>query len=159
MATVAGDNSGVSVFPPAIYLVGLAAGFLWNRALPLVIVTGPLVVVVRILGCLFVSLWLGLNIWALVTFFRADITPNPWRPTTVLAFHGPYRFTRNPMYLSLAFMQVGVALVANALWPLLLAIPTLCVVKWAVIDREEAYLTKKFGQEYVAYVQRVRRWL
>jgi protein-S-isoprenylcysteine O-methyltransferase Ste14 len=159
MASMTADNSGVKVFPPAIYLVGLAAGFLLHKASPQVIATGSFVAGARILGWLLVFLWVGLNIWALVTFFRAHTSPNPRRPTTVLAFHGPYRFTRNPMYLSLAFLQVGVALVANALWPLLFAIPTLWVVRRVVIDREEVYLKKKFGQEYVAYLQRVRRWL
>ena len=159
MTTATSDNSGVRIFPPAIYLAGLILGFLLQKAAPLPIAAGPLLEAVRIPGCLLVLLWLALNIWALATFFRAHISPNPTRPTTALAFHGPYRFTRNPMYLSLALVPVGVALIANALWPLLIAIPTLYTVKRLVIDREEAYLTRKFGPDYLAYQQRVRRWL
>jgi protein-S-isoprenylcysteine O-methyltransferase Ste14 len=159
VATPASDNSGVRIFPPAIYLAGIAAGFLLQWLWPVPIVPGELRLAVRALGGLLMLLWLGLNIWAVATFFQAGTTPNPTRPTTVLTFRGPYRFTRNPMYLSLAFLQIGVALLANALWPLLFAIPVLWLVRRIVIDREESYLERKFGNEYLAYKQRVRRWL
>lgn len=153
------DNSGVRIFPPAIYAAGVAAAFLLQWAWPLPFATGALVTVARVFGCLLVVLWLGLNIWALATFFRAGLTPNPSRPAKAITSQGPYRFTRNPMYLSLAFLQLGVAFLANSLWTLLFVIPVLYVVQRAVIDREEKYLTRKFGQEYLAYRQRVRRWL
>jgi protein-S-isoprenylcysteine O-methyltransferase Ste14 len=159
MTAAASDNSGVRIFPPAIFLAGIGAGFLLQWLWPIPIAPDGLLLAVRIAGGLVMVLWLGLNIWALATFVRAGTTPNPTRPTTALTFNGPYRFTRNPMYLSLAFLQVGVALLANALWPLVLAIPVLWLVKRIVIDREENYLERKFGEEYLAYKRRVRRWL
>ena len=74
-----------------------------------------------------------------------------------MAVGGPYRFTRNPMYLGLVFILAGLVLLANALWPLIL-LPVV-IVRRAVIDREERYLTAKFGEEYLRYLARVRRWL
>ena len=68
-------------------------------------------------------------------------------------------FTRNPMYLGLVFITAGLALLANALWPLVLLPVVIVIVRRAVIDREERYLTAKFGEEYLQYKARVRRWL
>ena len=79
--------------------------------------------------------------------------------TTALAVGGPYRFTRNPMYLGLVFITAGLALLANALWPLILLPVVIVILRRAVIDREERYLTAKFGEEYLQYKARVRRWL
>lgn len=146
-------------FPPAIYLAGLAAGFLLQWAWPVRIALGDMVVLVRGLGVLLLALWLTLDSWALVTFFRAGLTPNPARPVKALVSHGPYRFTRNPMYLSLAFMQIGLALLVNSQWIVLFSIPVLYLVRRLVIDREEEYLARKFPGDYLAYKQRVRRWL
>ena len=96
---------------------------------------------------------------AVATFRRVGTTPHPAGPTTALAVGGPYRFTRNPMYLSLVFITVGLALLANALWPLVLLPVVIVIVRWTVIDREERYLTAKFGEEYLQYKARVRRWM
>ena len=63
------------------------------------------------------------------------------------------------MYLSLVFITVGLALLANALWPLVLLPVVIVIVRWTVIDREERYLTAKFGEEYLQYKARVRRWM
>jgi protein-S-isoprenylcysteine O-methyltransferase Ste14 len=81
------------------------------------------------------------------------------RPTTAIVFTGPYRFTRNPMYLGLALLQAGLAMVTNSLWPLLTLAPVIVAVRRLVIDREERYLEAKFGEEYRAYKARVRRWV
>ena len=100
---------------------------------------------------------MALDIWAVATFRRLGTTPNPAGPTTALAVGGPYRFTRNPMYLGLVFLMAGLAFLANALWPLVL-LPVV-IVRRAVIDREERDLTAEFGEEYLRYKARVRRWL
>jgi len=149
----------VKVFPPAIYLAGIAAGLLLQWAWPVRIAPGSTAMLVRGLGVLLLALWLGLDTWALVTFFRAGLAPNPARPVKALLSHGPYRFTRNPMYLSLALMQIGLALLANSLWMALFCVPALYLVRRLVIDREEEYLARKFPANYQAYKQRVRRWL
>jgi protein-S-isoprenylcysteine O-methyltransferase Ste14 len=154
-----GESSGVRVLPPLIYLAGLAAGFLLHWAWPVPIVPPAAVLAIRAAGWILLGIWLFLSIWAIAIFRRAGTTPNPTRPTTALAFGGPYRFTRNPMYLSFALMQAGVALVTNALWPLVFLLPVLFVIRRYVIDREEQYLERKFGEGYLAYKRRVRRWI
>jgi protein-S-isoprenylcysteine O-methyltransferase Ste14 len=156
------DSSGVRVFPPILFVGGLAIGFLvqWLVPLPIVPASTPLLAaLVHRLGAALVVLWLALSIYAVATFRRAGTTPNPTRPTTALASGGPYRFTRNPMYLALAFLQAGIALYWNVFWPLAALVPVLYIVRHAVIDREERYLEGKFGDEYRAYQARVRRWL
>jgi protein-S-isoprenylcysteine O-methyltransferase Ste14 len=116
---------------------------------------GPL----RLLGASCLVAGLALDIWAIATFRRAGTTPHPAGPTTALAVGGPYRFTRNPMYLGLVFLLAALALLANSLWPLILLPVVIVNVRRAVIDREERYLTAKFGEEYLRYKARVRRWL
>jgi protein-S-isoprenylcysteine O-methyltransferase Ste14 len=156
------DNAGVRIFPPAIYLIGLAAGFLvyWFWPVHVVPVSQARVVRdIRWIGGVFAVLPLGLVMWSVRTFRLSGTTPNPTRPTTKLAFGGPYRFTRNPMYVSLALIQTGISLIANALWPLVAVLPVLYVARRVVIDREEAYLERKFGEQYLAYKRRVRRWI
>jgi protein-S-isoprenylcysteine O-methyltransferase Ste14 len=81
------------------------------------------------------------------------------KPTTALVTEGPFRYSRNPIYLALTLLYVGVALLINALWILLLIVPVLLVIRYGVIAREEAYLTRKFGDTYRQYTARVQRWL
>jgi protein-S-isoprenylcysteine O-methyltransferase Ste14 len=92
-------------------------------------------------------------------FRRAGTSPDPHEPTTALALDGPYRLTRNPMYLGMALVQGGLALAGNALWPLLALVPVIWVIRTQVIDKEERYLEAKFGGEYRAFKERVRRWI
>jgi protein-S-isoprenylcysteine O-methyltransferase Ste14 len=81
------------------------------------------------------------------------------KPTTALVTEGPFRYSRNPSYVALTLLYVGVALLINALWILLLVVPALVVLRYGVIAREEAYLTRKFGEAYRQYTTQVRRWL
>jgi protein-S-isoprenylcysteine O-methyltransferase Ste14 len=92
-------------------------------------------------------------------FRRAGTTENPFKPSTALVFDGPYRFTRNPMYLGMAAVYVGLAFVLGLMWALLFLPLVLIAVDRLVIAREEPYLERKFGEEYVAYKRRVRRWI
>jgi protein-S-isoprenylcysteine O-methyltransferase Ste14 len=81
------------------------------------------------------------------------------RPATALVITGPYRFTRNPMYLGMAAMTVALGLFLNTWWPILLLVPVLIAVRQFVIGPEERYLQRRFGAEYAAYMKRVRRWV
>jgi protein-S-isoprenylcysteine O-methyltransferase Ste14 len=76
-----------------------------------------------------------------------------------LVTDGPFRYTRNPAYLAFAVIYVGIASVANALWAILLLPATLFVIRRGVIEREERYLEREFGEEYLSYKARVRRWV
>lgn len=92
-------------------------------------------------------------------FHRLGTPPEPWKPTTALAVGGLYRFTRNPIYLGFAITFAGLAVAMDRVLILLLLIPCLFVIDRFVIQREERYLSAKFGADYAAYRARVRRWL
>ena len=145
-------SSGVRIFPPAIHLVAIAIGFLLQWAVPIRI-SG-----MRIPGFLLLAIALGLIVWTAILMSRAGTTPNPTRPTTALLIRGPYRFTRNPMYLAWELIVVGVGLAANAPWVIVMAVPAALLTRRMVIDKEERYLESKFGAEYLNYKSRVRRW-
>jgi len=112
-----------------------------------------------LLGWILAGAGVALAASAIALFRRASTSPVPNQPTTALVAQGPYRFTRNPMYVGLAALYAGVALLANSWWPLVVLPVVLMVIRWRVIAREEAYLERKFGDAYRAYTTRVRRWL
>lgn len=90
---------------------------------------------------------------------RAHTNIDPRQPTTTIVVEGPYRFTRNPIYLSLTLLYSGLTVLFNALSGLLLLPIALIILRRGVIEREERYLERKFGEQYLSYKQRVRRWL
>ena len=92
-------------------------------------------------------------------FRRLGTAVEPWKPSTALATDGPYRFSRNPIYVGFAITYAGLAIAMDSPIALLMLIPCLVVIDWAVIQKEEAYLARTFGAEYEAYRKRVRRWL
>jgi len=91
-------------------------------------------------------------------FARTGQNPRPWTPTPKLVLEGPYRFTRNPMYVGIAAIQIGLGLAVGALWISLLAPVSLAIVHVTAVRREERYLSEKFGREYDDYRARVRRY-
>ncbi len=96
---------------------------------------------------------------AALTMARARTAIVPHHRTTALVTSGPFRLTRNPLYLSLGLLLAGVAVAVNSLALALAIIPWAAVMRWGVIGREERYLEAKFGDDYRAYCRRVRRWL
>lgn len=93
------------------------------------------------------------------SFKRAGTPVNPGRSVTNIVTEGPYRYTRNPAYLAFAAIYAGVATLRNGFPAMLLLPPTLLIVQRGVIEGEERYLTRKFGEEYLRYKARVRRWI
>jgi protein-S-isoprenylcysteine O-methyltransferase Ste14 len=157
--SVDADRSGVRVFPPLLFLGAGGVAFVIHRFLPLRVVPAAHAAALRIAGAVLVLAAVSLAIWAVATFRRLGTTPNPAGGTTALAFDGPYRFSRNPMYSSLVVLTTGVALAFDTLWPLLFLPAVVWLVRRNVIDPEERYLGAKFGEPYRAYSARVRRWL
>ena len=96
---------------------------------------------------------------AIAAFRAAKTKPQPWKPTTALVAAGPYRITRNPMYVAFTLLYAGIALWMNTVWPFIVLPVVLVVMQFFVIHREERYLDRKFGDEYRAYRARVRRWI
>jgi protein-S-isoprenylcysteine O-methyltransferase Ste14 len=84
---------------------------------------------------------------------------NPGRPTTAITSSGPYRFSRNPLYVSLTLMFLGLTLAANTWWGLVLLVPVLMLMHFGVVLREERYLDRKFGETYRQYRASVRRYV
>ena len=92
--------------------------------------------------------------------FRAAGTPVPARkPTTVIVRTGPYRFSRNPIYLAFSLLQLGIAIWGNSLWLLATLVGAVALIHYVVIPREEQYLERTFGAHYLDYKASVRRWL
>ena len=148
-------NAGVVAPPPIVYALPLIAGLLINRWRPVALVPHNLAAPLGI-GFLVLGL-VGLP--AIVAFRRAKTSPKPWKPTTALVTGGPYRFTRNPMYVGFTLLYAGITIWMNTAWPAFFLPFVLIVMQVGVITREEAYLTRLFGDEYRAYQQRVRRWI
>jgi protein-S-isoprenylcysteine O-methyltransferase Ste14 len=149
------DIPGVIAPPPVIFLVPLLAGIALERIAPIPVLTRPWWRWLG-MGALFASLMVVLAIRA---FRRARTRPEPWKPSTALVTDGPYRYSRNPMYLGFTLAYIGVSLLTGAVWSLLLLPVALMVTQRFVIEREERYLAHKFGDAYREYVRRVRRWL
>ena len=150
------DTAGVVVPPPLIFVAGLVAGFALEALLPGVDLPA---LVQWGLGSVLVVLALGLLIWFNISFSRKGTAVEPWKPTTAIVTTGPYRFTRNPAYLGMALTFVGIALLSSALWVLVPLPIVLAVIDRGVIAREERYLERKFGEEYLGYKRSVRRWI
>ena len=111
------------------------------------------------LGAMVFVLALALFAWAIVTVTRAGSNVPTNRPTTTIVESGPYRFTRNPIYLGMFGALIGLAIAFDNLWLLLVLVPFALVIRYGVVAREEAYLERKFGDVYRGYRLRVRRWL
>lgn len=150
------DTPDVVALPPALYAGALAAALLVELALPL---PGLPEAISWTLGAILFAAGAALGIWFLRSFRRARTPVDLRRPTTTIVTTGPYRFSRNPGYLSLTMMYAGVAVLADALWPLFALPIVLVVIQRGVIEREERYLERTFGDEYLAYKARVRRWI
>ncbi|WP_043232867.1 isoprenylcysteine carboxylmethyltransferase family protein [Bosea sp. LC85] len=151
------DTSGAVIRPPIAWalavLVGLALDWLYPlRFLALEMPAGALG------GILFLA-GLALLVWAATSFRRAGTQIPTTQPTTAIVDQGPYRFTRNPIYLGMFFGLIGLAVAVNSLWLLVLLLPFYVVIRYGVVAREEAYLDRKFGEVYRAYRARVGRWL
>jgi protein-S-isoprenylcysteine O-methyltransferase Ste14 len=102
---------------------------------------------------------MALAMWFIRTMRGADTTLALNKPVYSLVQDGPFRYSRNPGYLSLAMIYAGIAILRNALWPILLLPLVLVVTQRELIEREERYLERTFGEEYLAYKRRVRRWV
>lgn len=148
-------TAGVVAPPPLLYAVPLIVGLLLQHWHPLPMVSPGHSTLLGI--ALVLSGLVGAP--AVTAFRRASTSPKPWVPSTTLVTSGPYRFTRNPMYLGFTLVYLGVAVWANALWPLLFLPLVLLVMHHGVILREEAYMASTFGAAYEEYRSRVRRWL
>lgn len=150
------DNAGVIAPPPLIYALTFVLSLFLHERIPLPLVPHK---VKNRLGIVLISSAVVPGFLAFRKMRSTGTNVNPTQPTTALILEGPYRFTRNPIYLGMTLLYTGIAVLANTLWPILLLPGVLFVMTRGVIEREEAYLEQKFGEQYMAYKAKVRRWL
>ena len=152
------DHAGVFVPPPLLFVIPLVVAAIVHSRRPWPIADGNLVVAT--LGSFIIAMGIAIGLASVYSFRKARTTVLPaGRPTTAIVESGPYRFTRNPMYVAMALAYFGLSLLLNTVWALLLLPVVVIVVDFLVIRREERYLTSKFGEPYRQYCARVRRWL
>jgi len=153
------DFADVAVKPPLLFGGALALGYVLSLYFPL----GPGLAQANALaltvGITFIALGFALTIRSVQMFRRAGTNVVPGEPATALVTAGPYRFTRNPIYIGFVLVYFGLSVVLTSMWVLLLLFPTLLMLHRGVVQREEAYLERKFGDAYRAYKARVPRWL
>jgi protein-S-isoprenylcysteine O-methyltransferase Ste14 len=151
------DSSNAIVRPPIAWALAFFAGLAMDGLYPMPWISDA-----------WPNIWIGaavfaaafaLAVWAIVTIRRSGTAVETRKPTTTIIAHGPYRFTRNPIYLGMLLGLTGLAVGFNSLWILAALIPFYFVIRYGVVAREEAYLERKFGQVYLDYRSRVRRWL
>ncbi|MCP5095166.1 MAG: isoprenylcysteine carboxylmethyltransferase family protein [Chloroflexi bacterium] len=149
------DTPGVIALPPRIYLVAIVIGVLLHLLSPVSIIAANWLIGI---GLLMISLSLLISVRASREFEQAGTAVNPHQPATQIVQTGLFCYSRNPMYVGLTGLQLGITLALNSIWGLLLLIPTLLIMHYGVILREEAYMERTFGQDYLVYKQSVRRW-
>jgi protein-S-isoprenylcysteine O-methyltransferase Ste14 len=142
---------------PWVFVMGYLIGAAFQRVVP-----------ISLFGDFRYNVSVGFAIFALgaavagygwMTFFRARTTTVPGQASSTLVTWGPYRFSRNPMYLGLAIAYVGEAVIQRHVWPLVLLPVVIAYVSVAVIPLEESKLVEVFGEQYAIYRARVRRWM
>jgi len=144
------------VRPPLVYLSAIALGVLLHFAWPLRLVSPTLSMAI---GAPTVVVAVALFVWSVRTL-RIAGTPVPGdRPTTAIVRAGPYRFSRNPIYLAFSLFQLGVACWLNSLWLVLTLVPAVALMSFVLVPREERCLELRFPTEYPSYKRAVRRWL
>ena len=149
-------TAGVIAPPPLLILGSVGLGFVLEALVQTTLGAGGATRIV--LGGVLGGLGLALALPAMLRFKSAGTHVEPWKPTTALVIEGPYRWTRNPMYVGLLLLQLAVALIFDSLWVIGMLVPSWAALRYGVIAREERYLEELFGENYRAYKASVRRW-
>lgn len=150
------DSPGVIMFPPLLFSAVLLAGLAVHFVIPVRLLPA---LPARATGALILAASLALARSAKEAMRRAGTNIRPDQSSTAVVTDGPFRFTRNPLYIATTGLYLGFTLLVDTLWPLVLLVPLLVVVEWGIIRREERYLEAKFGDAYRGYRSRVRRWI
>lgn len=153
------DYADVVIKPPVLFAGAALLGCFLTWLIPLGPGLGAVNGRALLVGGIFAVLGLALGTRAVFVFRRAGTTEAIGEPTTTIVEAGPYRFTRNPIYIGLTLLYFGLAVMLTSGWMLALLVPVLIVLQRGVVLREEAYLREKFGEVYRRYEARVPRWL
>jgi protein-S-isoprenylcysteine O-methyltransferase Ste14 len=156
IAEQAKDTPNVISYPPVVFLGALGMGCLLNWLLPLPAhVSESWHILARIISLGGTSL----GCWGIYALRRAGTHVRPGLPVTTLVTDGPFRYSRNPLYVALTTIYVATIFYTGMWWLLVTLIPALAIVHWKIVLREEQYLENRFGENYRAYKARVRRWI
>lgn len=150
------EGPGLRIHPPVVYLLALLIGVGLSSLWPIPVLPGRWGVVI---GILVIALGAAIMPAVVSRFRRAGTAFDPHKPASALITDGPYRFSRNPAYVALTLWYLGIGLLLNSACVLLLTIPPVLIMNQWAIPREERHLEAKFGEEYIRYKARVRRWL
>lgn len=150
------DHASVKIHPPILLLIHIGVAWLLDRFIALPVVVSPMI---RNLGLALAGISFLLGLLSLYAFTKARTTLNPHGSVKTIVSSGVYRFTRNPIYLGMVLMLIGFPLAFGNVWGIPLAPVFILLMNKLVIEHEEAYLEKKFGEAYTGYKSRVRRWL
>lgn len=150
------DNAGVLAPAPVFFGVAVATGFLLEWLFPTSLLTFPYSAAV---GLFLIAASVILVVFSVVPLVRARTAFDARKPTTSVVTEGAFGFSRNPTYVSLATLQVGLGFLSQSLWVIITTVAAVAITHWGVVLREERYLERKFGGEYRGYAARVRRWL
>lgn len=153
------DRPNVAFFPPAGLAAAILTAILLQWLVPLRLLPPRGTGWSLATGLVLIALALGLALWGVRTFRTAGTNVDPHRPALRLVETGPYRLTRNPMYLGMVILMLGLGLAASLDWAIVLAPLLWAALHFGVVLREEAYLSAKFGAPYRALLARTRRWL
>ncbi len=149
------DHPDLPIKPPLIFVIAMAIGFGADWIWPVPVRPAGW----SSAGLAIALLAILLIFWSADLFRRRGTEVVPWKPTTTIVTTGPYAVSRNPIYIGFALVQIGIGVATNRLAVVLMVIPALVATHTIVVAREEAYLTRKFGEEYLEYRRRVRRWV
>lgn len=155
MGNNSGDVPGVITHPPIILAASMAVGAGIHQLAPLTID----VEWHRGIGLVIVALGFLLSLWSVIVLVMRGVNPDPFKPTAALITTGPYRFSRNPIYVAYLVMQAGIGVWIGWAWIVLTIALSIPALLNGAIRREERYLEERFGDAYVAYASGVRRWL
>ena len=153
------DHADVAIKPPFLFLGALALGCVAEFVLPVGPGLGSANGLALAVGVTFMAIGFALAAFSVRNFRLAGTSVVPGEPSTALVVTGPYHVTRNPIYIGLVLIYFGLAIILTSLWVLLLLIPVLVVLQRGVVEREEDYLERQFGEAYRKYKARVPRWL
>ena len=150
------DAPNVKIIPPLIYLAGIVIGFLATIWMSTKVLPNS---VAWTVGGILIFCGAVLTSYAVLKFKDVGTTVRPDRAASTLVIAGPYKISRNPMYLGLALVYLGIAIAAQSVWALILLPVVLAIIQRQAIEPEEAFLEKRFGANYINYAAKVRRWL
>jgi len=153
------DAADVAIKPPFLFLGALALGCLLSLVLPIPPGLAQPNALALAVGLTFALLGFALAALSFRRFQLAGTSVVPGEPSTALIMTGPYAFTRNPIYIGFVLAYFGLAVILTSFWVLILLIPVLIILQRGVVEREEAYLERQFGETYRKYKVRVPRWL